>query len=276
MPRQTKKPKTKRWQRIALLVAGGYAGLLALSRLAYRVVLYPAPSKGLELAPAGAELRTYTAADGVPVQALVFPSAGGRTIVFFHGNGETIADSVDLAAELAARGLGFVSVEYRGYGAARTLSTASPSEDGLYHDAEAVLQGLRATGFERDDIVLWGSSLGSGIAVEMAIRGYGSRLILATPYTSIPDVAARFVPFLPTTLIIGDHFDNLAKAPRLNLPTLILHGDKDRLVPYRMGVRLSKAIAGAELITVSGGGHNDLFVVARQRLLAAVQAHASR
>jgi pimeloyl-ACP methyl ester carboxylesterase len=262
------------WVKAALVLVGGYAAVLGLARFGYRWVLYPAPPKGLDVAPPGATLRRYTASDGVPVQALVFPRPGVRTVVFFHGNGETIAHAAPLGAELAASGLGFVAVEYRGYGGSRGRGYPGPTEEGLYRDAEAVLEGLRAEGVQPADVVLWGSSLGSGVAVEMAVRGHAARLILSSAFTSVPEVAARFAPVLPYRLLLGDRYDNLAKAARIELPTLLVHGDVDQLVPYDMGQTLSQTIPGARLVTVSGAGHNDLFTVAGRALLDTIVAHA--
>jgi pimeloyl-ACP methyl ester carboxylesterase len=256
----------------ALVLVGGYAGLLGLSRLGYRAVLYPAPRRGITQAPRGAELRRFTAADGTAVQALVYPPPNGRTVVFFHGNGETIGDAVGLAAELHHRGLGFVAVEYRGYGSS---PTRGPSETGLYADAEAVLQTLASEGIGPASVTLWGSSLGSGVAVEMATRGLGTRLLLSTPYTSIPQVAQRLVPVLPMGWVVGDRYDNLTKSAQLDLPTLIIHGDADRLVPHDHGVALSEAIAGARLITIPGAGHNDWLAVGGDELLAEIVRFAA-
>ncbi len=238
-------------------VAGAGYGLLgALVRWGHRSLLYPAPKRRLAGVPRGAELAELLAADGAPVQALVFPAGGARTIVYFHGNGETIADLLPLAQLFVARGFGFALCEYRGYGGS---PAADPSEDGLYADAEAVIAAVRERGHGPGDVVLWGSSLGTGVATEMALRGHGCRLVLAAPFTSIPDVATRWAPFLPMNALIADRFDNLAKAARLAVPTLILHGDDDRVVPYDMGVTLASRIPGAELVTIPGGGHNDLF-----------------
>jgi fermentation-respiration switch protein FrsA (DUF1100 family) len=199
--------------------------------------------------------------------------ADGATIVHFHGNGETIADSRWMATEMMSRGVSFVSVEYRGYGSS---PSEGPTEAGLYADAEGALDALRAEGIGADAITLFGTSLGSGVAVEMARRGRGGKLVLSTPYTSIPAVAQRIVPLLPMGLVLSDRFDNLAKARELELPTLIVHGDRDELVPYDMGVALSHAFPHAELITVSGGHHNDLFVLQRDALLEAIVRHARR
>lgn len=265
------------WATTALILAGGYAATLGLVRLAYRSVLYPAPSLGLEQAPPGASLRSFTAEDDVPVHALAFaPHEGRRTIVFFHGNGESIADAVPLGTVLSDRGLGFVAVEYRGYGASRGEPYPGPTEQGLYRDAEAVLGGLRAEGLGPDEVVLWGSSLGSGVAVEMVLRGHTRRLVLSTPYTSIPEVARRLLPVFPMRLLMADQFDNLSKAPRVDVPTLVIHGDADSIVPYDMGVTLSQTIPDAKLLTVPGGGHNDLFLRARNELLDAIEELASR
>ena len=171
------------------------------------------------------------------------------------------------------RMLRFVALEYRGYG---TSPSESPNEDGLYADADGLLSSLHEAGIAADQITLWGSSLGTGVAVEMASRGHARTLILQAPYTSIPAVAQRFMPILPMGIIIGDRFDSLSKAPKLQLPTLILHGDADRIVPYDMGVTMSEAIANAELLTVRGAGHNDIFSRDGARLLNAIAKHASR
>jgi fermentation-respiration switch protein FrsA (DUF1100 family) len=238
-------------------VAGGAGALGLLVRWGHRAVLYPAPRRKLLRPPSGCELVETRASDGEPLQLLwAPPRAGARTVVFFHGNGETIGDVVSLFREIGQRGIGFVLVEYRGYGGS---PASAPSEAGLYADAEGALSFARERGHTQNDIALWGFSLGSGVATEMATRGHGKRLLLTAPYTSIPDVAQRYAPFLPMRTLIADQFDNLAKADRLRLPTLILHGDDDRIVPYDMGVTLANRIAGAELVTVRGAGHNDVF-----------------
>ena len=255
------------------VIAAAAAAFVAFGRLSYRSILYPAPTRGLTRAPLGGELKSFKTPDGAEVQTVIYSprDAAACALMFFHGNGESVADSAGMGQLFAARGLAFVAVEYRGYG---TSPARGPSEEGLYADAEGALAGLRELGFSRDRITLWGRSLGTGVAVEMERRGHAARLLLEAPYTSIPAVAASFVPLLPTGLIIGDKFDNLAKAPHITAPTLIIHGDADGVVPYRMGKQLSETIAGAQLITVAGGGHNDLWQRARARLLAAVERHA--
>jgi hypothetical protein len=94
--------------------------------------------------------------------------------------------------------------------------------------------------------------------VLLASRGIGSRLLLLTPYTSLPDVAARWLPFLPVRLLMKDRFDSQAIASRVTQPVLIVHGTADEVVPFELGEALSKALPTARLLRVEGGHHNDL------------------
>ncbi|MEM1033526.1 MAG: alpha/beta fold hydrolase [Myxococcota bacterium] len=261
--------------KLLLGASGSYLALLGLARLSYRSLLYPAPKKGLDRNPRGGTLLHVDGHDAVGVPLAVYPDLERlpqAVIVYLHGNMETLLDSVPVAAEINARGLGFVAVEYRGYGGA---AATEPDERGLYADAEAALRHLHRAGITPDRITLWGNSLGTGVAVEMARRGHGARLVLQAPFTSIPDVAGRLAPWLPAKWIIGDAYDSAAKAPELDLPALVLHGDADPLVPYDMGVALAEALPRAELVTVAGGSHSDLFVRERDRLLDRIVAHAA-
>lgn len=261
-------------RRMAILL-GALVGLYAVLCLAgcglYRRALFPAPHDDGPAVPPGATLLELRAADQNPVRALYFPAPpGAPTLVHFHGNGETLRGLVPFGVELVNRGLGVLLVEYRGYGS----SPGEATEQGIYLDAAAALDALEQRGTPRDRIVLSGTSLGTGVAAEMAARGRGARLVLMTPYTSIPRVADRIAPFLPTSWIITDRFDTLSKAGRLRLPVLIIHGDADEVIPYAMGQELAAAIPTAHLITVPGGHHNDLFVLDGGALRTAIVAHA--
>ncbi|MEO7329135.1 MAG: alpha/beta hydrolase [Minicystis sp.] len=248
-----------------------YALLCLAGCVGYRRLLYPAPHDQGPLVPADATLLDLRASDGNPVQALHFPAPpGARTVVHFHGNGQSLRSELDLASELRRRGLGVLLVEYRGYGNV----PGSPSEEGLYLDAQTALEALVARGVPADNVVLSGLSLGTGVAAEMAARGLGACLVLIAPYTSIPAVAGRVVPFLPVSLIVGDRFDTLAKAPRLTLPTLVIHGRDDDLIPWEMGRDLAAALPHARLFTVAGGHHNDLFALQGPAIYDAIAALA--
>jgi pimeloyl-ACP methyl ester carboxylesterase len=218
--------------------------------------------------------HTLVAKDGAAVHALEVRASGvAPIVVLFHGNRESIDERVDLARSIAARGLGVLLVEYRGYG--RSVSAGSPSEEGLYADAEAALDMLAARGVDERRVVLFGASLGTGVAAEMARRGRGARLVLVTPFTSIDDVVTDRAPLVPARALLADHFDTLAKADAIHVPTLVIHGDADEVVPFWMGERLASRIAGARLVRVPGGRHGDLFVRDGERLIRAIVELAS-
>jgi uncharacterized protein len=245
--------------------------LPSLARSASRALLFPASEVAPLEAPADFVRHALTAADGVPVHALELPAPpGARTVVHFHNNRETAETPADLARSLRALGVGVLLVEYRGYGASRGV--APSSEAGLYLDAEAALDLLAARGVGPDRVVLWGTSLGTGVAAEMARRGRGARLVLVTPYTSVPDIVTGVAPFVPARALVSDHFDTLSKARDIRMPTLIVHGDADEIVPYAMGERLSREIQGARLLRIEGGRHGDLFMREGRRLLAEIAA----
>jgi len=241
---------------VAVLV-GSY-GLLAGTACTFqRKLLYPAPTPPREPSATFGELLRLAAPSGRPVFALwARRSADAPTIVHFHGNGEQLADTGPLTHLLRARGVNVLSVEYPGYGLA---SEQDPSETSIYEAAEAALLHLHGhLGVPPAQITLQGHSLGTGVAAEMARRGHGARLALLSPYTSIPDVAARVVPVVPSGLVF-DKFATARKAPDLALPVLIIHGEKDELIPASMGRELGHLFPHATVEIIAEGHHNDLF-----------------
>jgi len=242
--------------RVAVGAAGLYAACVGLTALTYRSFLFPAPKSGLAPNVSGAELLRSDVA-GIPVVALYAPPRGEQSVVvFFHGNGEELVDLSYFAVMLRERGLGLLFVEYPGYGLAAGTPT---TEQTIYAAAAQALDDLAARGIDKQRVTLVGHSLGTGVAAEMAARGYGGRLVLISPFTSIPDMVRRFAPVVPVSWLVRDRFDTLSKAPTLGLPTLVIHGDADNLIPVEMARRVSAAISGARLEIFEGGGHNDLF-----------------
>jgi uncharacterized protein len=161
-----------------------------------------------------------------------------------------------LAQRFQEAGLGFYAVEYPGYGLA---AGQEPSEKGIYAAAEAALAHLHGTlGVPRERTVLQGQSLGSGVAVEMAKRGHGARLVLISPYTSITEMGARIFPLLPASLLVRDPFDSAAKAPGIELPVLIVHGTRDEVIPVDMGQRLGTLFPNATVSLLEDRSHNDV------------------
>ena len=185
--------------------------------------------------------------------------SGDSLVVIYHGNGSLISNEVIAAKYFYENNFSVLLVEYPSYGIS---SKYEVSEDNIYSDAEALLNYLKQEKlFTNDNIYLLGRSLGCGVAVEMAKRGYGSKLVLITPFTSIPDMAKRNFPEKMVDKLIVDKFSNIDKAQDINLPVLIIHGDKDTTTPYEMSVRLSKEFPDAELITLDTDQHRNIYEV---------------
>ena len=253
-----------------VFAALAYALLVGGARLLHRRVLYQPPDDEVVTVPEGSVLLTARAADGVSVNALDFASpTAARTIVHFHGNAETVDANAFLAREMKKRGFAMVLVEYRGYGRSRGNS---PNEEGLYLDAAAILDVLAARGIGPDRVVLWGQSLGTGVAAEMAARGRGARLALVAPFTSTVDMAARIVPFLPASMVMGDRYDTLSKAPGITVPTLVVHGDIDDVIPFEQGEKVSRTLPHGTFLKVQEGRHDNLYK--STTVISALAAHA--
>lgn len=232
-------------------LAALYVGLCGLMFAVQRKLLFPAPT---QLVRVNDGLEREEVPGGTFFLWKVLPGEG-PVVVHFHGNGEQVGHLGWLAREWTERGVSFVAVEYPGYPGA----AGAPSEESLVAASEAALQHL--TGplkVDRSRLVLEGQSVGTGVAVTMASRGWGTRLMLLSPYTSLPAVAAKAFPFLPTALLMRDRFDSASRAAGLKVPTLIIHGTKDQVIPFELGQALSRAIPGATFVPVEGAGHNDL------------------
>jgi len=248
----------KRALRAIVLSAWALAAVLWAVPSVARHYVFPAYRAQADVPADDAVTLSLRAKDGVAVHALELEGPPGAPIVVhFHNNSETASAPLAIARELRARGLGVLLVEYRGYGMSRG---SEPSEQGLYLDAEAALDVLSQRGIGPSRIVLWGTSLGTGVAAEMARRGRAGALVLVSPYTSIPALVRDAAPMVPADTLMPDHFDTLAKASQIRVPTLVIHGDADEIVPFWMGQRVAGAIEGASFLRVSGGHHGDLFV----------------
>jgi fermentation-respiration switch protein FrsA (DUF1100 family) len=196
--------------------------------------------------------------DGLTLEGWYKPAqAGHSTIVFFHGNGGSLRHRGADARSYMDRGYGFLFAEYRGYGG----NPGQPTEEGFYSDAHAYLDWLIAQGVPQNRIVLEGESLGTGVAVQMAIDyPHAAALVLNSPFTSVPDVAAKTYFFVPVHLLMRDRFDNLSLIHKVAMPVLILHGMKDEVVPYAMGKALYQAApAHKELAVFPQGTHFNLY-----------------
>ncbi|MGH7283059.1 MAG: alpha/beta hydrolase [Polyangiaceae bacterium] len=249
----------KKILRFVLGAALLYAVSVGVAFLVYPRVLFPAPASPPPIPLGVGEPLSARAKDGVTANALYFAprDPNAPVVVFFHGNGETVSYDLWRAQNIEELGFGAMLAEYRGYGTAS--ANGSPSEAGLYADAEAELEALvRDKHVEKKRIALWGFSLGTGVASEMASRGWGCAVILEAPFTSILDEAEHFTPFFPNSWIVKDRFDTLSKAPKITQPALVVQGTADKTVPFAFGERVAHALPHAEFIAVKGGHHTDL------------------
>ncbi|MDX2013074.1 MAG: alpha/beta hydrolase [Myxococcaceae bacterium] len=237
---------------VLAVLGAGYVGVAALAFFGQRALLFPAPRTAERPSPASDVVE-------LPETVLLVRQAGpDRPVVLhFHGNGEQLAWTEWMADAWGAQGVGFVAVEYPGYGLARDKGVAS--EESIVRAAEAASRYVREVlGVRNERLVVSGQSLGSGPAVELASRGVGAQLVLFTPYTSLPDVGARVLPFLPIRLLMRDRFDSRSKAAQVTQPTLIVHGTADEVVPFELGEALARSLPAARMVRIEGGRHNDI------------------
>lgn len=245
------------WLKLLLFAAIAYGVLVGALYLAQRKLLFmPDPVRHAPAAaglPAAQEIELKTS-DGERLLAWHLPPRGKMPLlVYFQGN----AGGLDLRAErfaaLAAEGFGILALAYRGYGG----SSGSPSEQGLLRDAEAAYR-FAAARYPVERIVLWGESLGTGVAVALAAARPVARVVLESPYTSTADIAAATYWFVPVRWLMRDQFRSDQRIAQVSAPVLVLHGERDTVVPIRYGERLYQlARAPKRFIRLAGAGHND-------------------
>src|SRR3954454_1636727 len=244
---------------LLIVVSVGYVcGLLVLF-FAQRGVLFPAPTRA-RTAPLAAgfpeaEEHILTTADGEKVIVWHVPARPGRPVVlYFHGNGDYLAGFFGRFRSLIADGTGVVALSYRGYAG----STGKPSEQGLMQDAAAAYAFTTAR-YRPDNIVVWGFSLGTGVAVALAAEQPIGKIILEAPYTSVADVAASLFWFMPVRLVMRDQFRSDERIARVKVPLLIMHGSNDYAIPIRFGERLfGLAREPKQFVRFPDGGHENL------------------
>ena len=244
---------------LVALASIGYLGGLAALLLLQRSFLFPIP-QAVRTAPAAAgfpqaEEHLLTTDDGEKVIVWhVAAKPGHPVVLYFHGNGDFLAGFFARFRDLIADGTGLVALSYRGYAG----SSGQPSEQGLLQDAAAAYDFTTAR-YSADRIVVWGFSLGSGVAVALAAEQPVAKLILEAPYTSIADVAASAFPIFPVRLVLRDPFHSDQRIAQVKAPLLVMHGARDPTIPIAFGERLfALAHEPKLLVRFPEGGHNDL------------------
>ncbi len=255
---------------LLVVVLGAYAALCAYlfifqARLVYfpdRVVGPGPQALGLEFEEL--ELR---ASDGVKLHGWFIPAENARgALLFCHGNAGNISHRLLAARTFRDMGLAVLLFDYRGYG----RSEGSPSEEGTFRDAEAAYDYLRTKNFAPERIALYGESLGSAVAIELARRRKVACIVSESAFTSVPDLGAEIYRWLPVRLLARIRYDNRSKIGALGVPVLIVHSPRDDIVPFHHAERLFELAREPKELLATDGGHNDGGFLDREEWIARV------
>lgn len=248
---------------LVLVVAGTYVGMGAVLYFLQDALIFPAPGgiEGTQLDDAARELGAtpvrVEAEDGVELYGWHRPAGGARAIVFFHGNGETVAGNLPLLRLATQEGWDYVAFAYRGYPGSQGV----PSEEGLATDARAVWDYVvDGASIPPGRVVLHGRSLGGGVATRLAEERNPAALVLESTFTSVLDVVREKYPMYPAKLLLKHPFDTRSRAARVGVPVLVLHGATDPLVPVAHGRELPTLFADAQYVEAPDRGHNTSLI----------------
>lgn len=248
---------------LGVVIAAAVAYLAAMFMLytkQRRIVFNPNPTLAVIAdypAPAGLKPVTNRTADGLDIVSWYLPPLrdDGRTIAYFHGNAGHHGDRVARIVPYAAAGYGVLLAGYRGYGG----NPGVPTEGGLYTDARTALDFLQSQGVRPDQLILFGESLGSAVATQVATERPALALILEAPFASILRSAQQRYRYLAFDFLVRDKFDTLAKIRRVAKPLLVIHGDLDRTTPAYFGHMVFEAAKEPKQgFFPKDAGHNDL------------------
>ena len=157
-----------------------------------------------------------------------------KTILLFHGNAGNLFNRVYKLNELNELDLNILLISWRGFSG----NKGKPTEKNLYHDAREAVKWLNNLGVNNKDIILYGESLGTGVATELGKSNIFGGIILESPFTSIAKAAKIYYPYLPINSVLKDRYDSIEKIQSITVPILIMHGKKDNIVPQKMGLEL--------------------------------------
>jgi fermentation-respiration switch protein FrsA (DUF1100 family) len=244
--------------RFFVLALIAYLGMTSLLYVTQRSLQYPASARVTDVIEAQLEgfedIRLETS-DGETLRGFWKPPEAGRALIlYFHGNGGNLWNRRDRVRALAQDGRGVLIVSYRSYSG----STGSPTEAGLHEDARTAYNfAIR----EHDPALLlvYGESLGTGIAVRLAAENPVAALVLDAPYTSTADVAAIRYPFIPISILMHDQYRSIDIIDQVKAPILIMHGDADIIIPFSQGQALYAAAPQPKrFMAFPGNGHTSL------------------
>jgi len=157
-----------------------------------------------------------------------------KTILFFHGNAGSLENRTYKLNHFKDLKVNFLIIAWRGFSG----NKGQPNEIGLYKDAESAIKWLKMKGINEKNIILYGESLGTGVAVEIAQNKKYAGVILESPFTSMVNMGRKYYPFFPVRFLLKDKFESYKKINKISVPILIMHGEVDKIVPYAMGKKM--------------------------------------
>lgn len=276
---------------LLLVLGGGYVAITALVWLKQDGMVFAGagfPDRGVPLLPTPVVVRWLGDGGERTRIATVTPRTAPIAVaVYFGGNGEDLYAAAFAAGELADYGLEAIAHEHPGYGA----SPGTPSVGSLLAAAERTVDAAAVRARELGvPLVVVGSSLGTFCAVHVAARGGSAaagvpaahaapavvdRLVLRAPPTTLAAAAKARFGFLPVDLLLRHRFDNATPAPRVTCPVLVLHGDRDGIVPQALGRELAALLPHGRFVGVPGAGHNNLHLSVQAPVAAELRAFFS-
>ncbi len=157
-----------------------------------------------------------------------------KTIVYFHGNAGKLENRIHKLNHFKDMDVNFLIIAWRGFSG----NKGKPTEEGLYIDGRSAINWLKEKGLKEEDIIIYGESLGTGVATEIAQSNSYAGLVLETPFTSMVEAAKNFYPYIPVSLLLKDKYENQKKIKNINIPVLVMHGEVDQIVPFWMGKKI--------------------------------------
>ena len=260
------------WTALGVLAAA-YGGLaLGLYLFQSRLVFYPEIDREVVATPALAKLQYENlhlrTSDGIDLHGWHIPAMQPRgTVLFLHGNAGNISHRIDSVAMFHRLGYSTLIFDYRGYG----RSEGKPSEDGTYRDAEAAWRYLAdQLHIPPCRIVLFGESMGGAVAAWLAARQKPAALVIASGFTSVPDLGQQLYPWLPVRWLARIRYDTREYLRSVSAPVLIAHSPEDDIVPFEHGRALYAAANPPRQFLEIAGGHNDGFIFMRESWVSAL------
>lgn len=264
---------------IVAVAATSVLGMIVLMIFEDKFVFFPEkfPRGAYDQARSIRGLRDcwVTTEDGVKLHGWFAPAEGANaTLILSHGNGGNISHQYLLMRSLQRHKFNVLMYDYRGYG----KSEGTPTEAGIYKDSHAFFDyALSLPEVDSQKIIVWGTSLGGAVAIELATQRHAAGLILESTFTSMRDEAGIVYPYFPVGPFLRNKFNSVDRIKTLSIPILVIHGSHDSIVPLQLGRDLfAAANEPKEFYEIPGADHNDTFFVGGEEYFRRIEQFAAK